>query len=187
MNALVAFVLFALASRPRIALAQETAAPRTIEEIVVTAQKKTESIQEVPMSISALTGDFLRSAAIDDVAEIARYTPNVYFQENGPAGSAIFIRGFGTPFALSTLDPGVSLVLDELSIPRDVYLSDPLFDLERFEILRGPQGTLFGKNTPAGLFNLTTKLPTQEWEGDISARIGGLDTHRIEAGVGGPL
>ena len=182
-------VVCGLASR---VLAQEAAATtpvpsRTIEEIVVTAQKKAESIQEVPMSISAITGDFLRSANIDDVAELVRYTPSVYFQENGPAGSAIFIRGFGTPFALSTLDPGVSLVLDELSIPRDVYLSDPLFDLERFEVLRGPQGTLFGKNTPAGLFNLTTKRPTRDWTADFSGRVGGLDSHRLEAAFGGPV
>jgi iron complex outermembrane recepter protein len=162
-------------------------ASRGIEEIVVTAQKKAENIQDVPISITALSGDFLKEAAIDDVNKLVHYTPNVYFQYNGPAGSAIFIRGFGTPFALSTLDPGVSLVLDELSIPRDIYMSDPLFDLERFEVLRGPQGTLFGKNTPAGLFNVTTARPTRDFTGTILTRIGGLDTHRFEAAVGGPL
>ena len=87
-------------------------AARTVEEIVVTAQKKAENIEQVPISITAVSGDFLRAAAIESVADLVRYTPSVYFQENGPAGSAIFIRGFGTPFALSTLDPGVSLVLD---------------------------------------------------------------------------
>ena len=167
--------------------AAETAPRRTIEEIVVSAQKKTESIQEVPISITALPGDFLKQAQIDDVAKLVHYTPNVYFQENGPAGSAIFIRGFGTPFALSTLDPGVSLVLDELSIPRDIYLSDPLYDLERFEVLRGPQGTLFGKNTPAGLFNVTSSRPTRDFTGDVSVRVGTLHEHRVEAAVGGPI
>src|SRR2546423_1710215 len=97
-----------VSAEPRV---PQNRSPREIEEIVVTAQKKAESIQEVPISITALSGDFLKEAAIDDVNKLVHYTPNVYFQYNGPAGSAIFIRGFGTPFALSTLDPGVSLVL----------------------------------------------------------------------------
>jgi iron complex outermembrane receptor protein len=186
----IAWAFAALACMTAAAAADETNAthaPRAIEEIVVTAQKKAENIQDVPISITALSGDFLKEAAVDDVNKLVHYTPNVYFQYNGPAGSAIFIRGFGTPFALSTLDPGVSLVLDELSIPRDIYLSDPLFDLDRFEVLRGPQGTLFGKNTPAGLFNVTTSRPTRELTGSITGRIGGLDTHRVEVAVGGPL
>ncbi len=145
--------------------------PRAIEEIVVTAQKREQSIEEVPISITALTGTFLKEAGIGGVHELVRHTPNVHFATS-PCCSTIFIRGFGSPFQAGAFDPTVSLVLDELSIPKDIYLSDPLYDIERFEVLRGPQGSLFGKNTPAGLFNVTTAGPTEEFTGTILGRLG---------------
>ena len=160
--------------------------PRSIEEIVVTAQKKEESIQDVPISITALEGSFLQEAGIDDFHELAEFTPNVRFTTNACC-TTVFIRGFGTPFAAGAFDPTVGLALDELSIAKEIYMSDPLFDIERFEVLRGPQGTLFGKNTPAGLFNVTTASPSDEFEGYVLGGVGGLGVHRLEAALGGPL
>ncbi len=162
------------------------AQPRAIEEIVVTARKKEESIQNVPISITALDGNFLKDAGIDDLHELAEFTPNVRFTTNACC-TTVFIRGFGTPFAAGAFDPTVGLALDELSIPKEIYLSDPLFDIERFEVLRGPQGTLFGKNTTAGLFNVVTGSPTREYSGYVLGGIGGLGAHRVEAAIGGPL
>ena len=161
------------------------AAPaRAVEEIVVTAQKKEQSIQEVPISITAIEGAFLKEAGIDELHKLAEFAPNVRFTTN-PCCTTVFVRGFGTPFAASAFDPAVGLALDELSIPREIYMSDPLFDIERIEVLRGPQGALFGKNTSAGLFNVVTAKPTRELTGYLSARVGTLDVHRVEGAVSG--
>ena len=166
--------------------AQIAPPPRTVEEIVVTAQKKEQSIQDVPISIHAFSGEFLKEAGIESIREVAEYTPNVRLTTNACC-TTVFIRGFGTNFGASIFDPTVGLALDELSIPKDIYMSDPLYDIERFEVLRGPQGTLFGKNTPAGLFNVTTGSPTDEFSGFVLGRAGDLGVHRFEAAFGGPL
>ena len=187
-------VVVCLALGARLALAQEAPeAPetpaisaRSIEEIVVTARKKQESIQDVPISITAFEGNFLQEAGIDDLHELAEFAPNVRFTTNACC-TTVFIRGFGTPFAAGAFDPTVGLALDELSIPKEIYMSDAFFDIQRFEVLRGPQGTLFGKNTSAGLFNVTTAGPTEEYSGYVLGGVGGLGTHRVEAAIGGPL
>jgi iron complex outermembrane receptor protein len=192
-----ALALAAMLAAP--GFAEETAAPsgsdaaapstppaRAIEEIVVTAQKKQESLQDVPISITVVDGKFLQDAGIDNLHELAEYTPNVRFTTNACC-TTVFVRGFGTPFAAGAFDPSVGLAIDDLSIPKEIYMSDPLFDLERFEVLRGPQGTLFGKNTSAGLFNVTTGGPTEEYTGFVLGKIGGLGVHRVEAAIGGPV
>jgi iron complex outermembrane recepter protein len=163
-----------------------TAAPaaRTVEEIIVTAQKKEQSLEEVPISITAIDGEFLKKAGIDDLHKLAEFAPNVRFTTN-PCCTTVFIRGFGNPFAAGAFDPAVGLAQDELSIPKEIYMSDPIYDVQRFEVLRGPQGTLFGKNTPAGLFNVVTARPTQELTGYVLGRVGDLDVHRVEAAVSG--
>jgi iron complex outermembrane receptor protein len=161
-----------------------TQGPRVIEEIIVTAQKKEQSLEDVPISITALDGDFLKKAGVDDLHKLAEYAPNVRFTTN-PCCTTVFIRGFGNPFAASAFDPAVGLAWDELSIPREIYMSDPLYDVERFEVLRGPQGTLFGKNTSAGLFNVVTTKPTKDLTGYLVARGGDLGVHRFEVAVGG--
>src|ERR1051326_8884490 len=155
-----------------------------IEEIIVTAQKKAEAIEQVPISITALDGDFLKSAQIDDLHKLAEYAPNVRFTTN-PCCTTVFIRGFGNPFAASAFDPAVGLAEDELSIPREIYMSDPLYDVERFEVLRGPQGTLFGKNTSAGLFNVVTARLTSDFTGYFIGRRGTLGVHRVEGALSG--
>src|SRR4029079_12046696 len=102
--------------------------------------------------------------------EAMRLVPNVYVPDSGAIGNVVIIRGFGTPFGVSAFDPAVGLVVDELPLNQDVYFSDPLFDIARFEVLRGPQGTLFGRNTSAGLFNVTTENPTDELDGYLIGR-----------------
>jgi iron complex outermembrane receptor protein len=165
---------------------EEPPRPRQVEEIVVTAQKKEQTVQDVPISMTALTGDFLQEAGVDDIHELAKFTPNVNFSTN-PCCPTIFIRGFGTPFNASSFDPTVGITIDEMSISQSVYFADPLYDIGRIEVLRGPQGTLFGKNTTGGLFNVTTAAPTREFTGLLVVRAGGLGVHRVEAAGGGPL
>src|ERR1041384_7639359 len=161
-----------------------TPASRTVEEIIVTAQKKEQSLEEVPISITAIDGEFLKKAGIDDLHKLAEFAPNVRFTTN-PCCTTVFIRGFGNPFAAGAFDPAVGLAQDELSIPKEIYMSDPIYDVQRFEVLRGPQGTLFGKNTPAGLFNVVTARPTQELTGYFIGRAGDLDVHRVEGAISG--
>ena len=154
--------------------ATEPPAPRTLEEIVVTAQRKEETLQDVPVSVTAVSGEFFKEAGIDNMHELAEYTPGVFVTTN-PCCVVAFVRCFGTPFAVSSLDPTVALVLDELLLPRDVYVTEPLYDVERFEVLRGPQGTLFGKNSPAGLFNVTSARPTKEQGSHVLTSMLGAD------------
>src|SRR5713226_4417231 len=100
-----------------------TAAPasRTVEEIIVTAQKKEQSLEEVPISITAIDGEFLKKAGIDDLHKLAEFATN-------PCCTTVFIRGFGNPCAAGAFDPAVGLALDELSIPKEIYMSDPIYD-----------------------------------------------------------
>ncbi len=159
---------------------------RGIEEIIVTAQRKEQSLKDVPISVSAFGGEFFKQAGIDNLHELAEFAPGVFVPTN-PCCMVVFVRGFGTPFAVSSFDPTVALVLDELLLPRDVYMTEPLYDLDRFEVLRGPQGALFGKNSPAGLFNVVTAKPSKELTGFLIGRIGTLGAHHVEAAIGGPL
>src|SRR5438067_12635393 len=94
---------------------------RAIEEIIVTAQKKEQSLQKVPISVSAFGGELFRDGGVDGLHELAERTPNVFFTSN-PCCMVVLIRGFGTPFALSSFDPTVALVLDELLMPREAYM-----------------------------------------------------------------
>ncbi len=159
---------------------------RTIEEIVVTAQKVEEDVVRVPISITVLDGERLRDAEIVRFHELAKYTPNVSLP-NGTCCGPVFIRGIGTPFGFTAFDPTVGLVLDELPINQNVYFSEPLYDVERVEVLRGPQGTLFGRNATAGLFNVTTASPTEELDGYLFGHVGGLETRGLEGAIGGPV
>ena len=161
-------------------------ARRTIEEIVVTAQKVEENVVRVPISITVLDGKRLRDAEIVRFHELVKFTPSVSLP-NGTCCGPVFVRGIGTPFGFTAFDPTVGLVLDELAINQNVYFSEPIFDVERVEVLHGPQGTLFGRNATAGVFNVTTASPTEELDGYVSGHVGGLDTRGIEGAIGGPV
>ncbi|HSW13484.1 MAG TPA: TonB-dependent receptor [Solimonas sp.] len=161
-------------------------AQRQIEEIIVTAQKTEQSIQDVPLSITAVNGDFMNEVGAVSIADVAAYIPNLKFSsDNDPALTQISIRGFGTSPLNSGFESSVGYVQDELFLGRAPYITDGMFDIERVEVLRGPQGTLFGKNTTAGVFNVLTKGPSEEFAADL--RLSGADPEerRIEAGVGG--
>ncbi|MBB3047220.1 outer membrane receptor protein involved in Fe transport [Litorivivens lipolytica] len=135
---------------------------RVLEEVIVTAQKTAQSLQDVPISVSAVTGDTLRQANISTLAELAVQLPNVNFASEGQQNNQVYIRGFGTNPFNPSFESSVGLVRDEVFYGRSAYFSEVPFDIERIEVLRGPQGTLFGKNTVAGVFNLTSRGVTEE-------------------------
>jgi iron complex outermembrane receptor protein len=134
----------------------------SIEEIVVTARKTQETLQSVPLSISAITGADIEKRPIDNLAGLGQSTPNFTFSEQAQAGrtaAVIYIRGVGQSDALATFDPAVGVYLDGVYMGRMQGLDMDMMDLARVEILRGPQGTLFGKNTDGGAVNIVTQQP----------------------------
>lgn len=159
---------------------------KTLEEIVVVAQKKAESIQDVPISISVIDDQFIEDWSISDLNTAVLYTPNVKIAD---AGFFILprIRGFGTDQNNKAFEPPAGVAIDGIPYTRLEYFTSALFDVERMEVYRGPQGTAFGKNTTAGVIHLITKSPTDEMTGFLDYQYGDFERRRIEAGVGGPL
>ena len=173
------------------AFAQETpASTDTLGEIIVTAQRRSENIQDVPISVSALEGERL-SAMFEgggDIQVLAARVPSLYAESsNGRLAPRFYIRGLGnSDFDLAASQP-VSIIVDEVVLENVILKSFPMFDLERVEVLRGPQGTLFGRNTPAGIVKFDTRKPTQEFSGDAALSYGELGSMSFEGAVGGGL
>lgn len=171
-----------------IAHADEAAAEEgKLETIEVTARKRTENAQEVPASISALQGeklDTFGSAGLDIRFMNARIPSLAVESSFGRTMPRFYIRGLGnTDFDLNASQP-VSLVYDEVVLENPILKGFPVFDLARVEVLRGPQGTLFGRNTPAGLIKFDSKKPTQELDGYVSVGYGSRQTFDVEGAVG---
>jgi outer membrane receptor protein involved in Fe transport len=137
-----------------------------IEEIVVTAQKREQSLQDVPISISVLSGNKLQEAGIDNLDDLAPYVPNFSKGESG-GGAILQMRGIGTGSNVG-FEQSVVMYMDDISLSRGPLARMPLMDLERVEVLRGPQNVLFGKNSIGGAISLVTAKPTDEVEGSVS-------------------
>src|SRR5882724_9625865 len=137
-----------------------------IEEIIVTAQKREQAEIDVPVAMSVLDDRFLGEQAIADLRDVSHYVPNVNIRTSAVLPD-IRIRGFGTSPVNSLFEQSVGLNVDGIPYTRKAYFQSALYDVERVEVLRGPQGTLFGKNTTAGLLNVVTKNPSDEYTGGI--------------------
>jgi iron complex outermembrane recepter protein len=152
-----------------------------IKEIVVTAQKRAENVQDVPIAISAFTADALSERAVTSVASISNIAPNVVLDAGTPfsGSSAVisaFIRGIGANDFAFNIDPGVGIYLDGVYLARSVGANQDLPDVERIEVLKGPQGTLFGRNTIGGAISIVTHDPGKEFrfKGDVTTGKFGL-------------
>ncbi|MEQ8692845.1 MAG: Plug domain-containing protein, partial [Pseudomonadales bacterium] len=137
------------------AYAQQDRTSALLEEVVVTARKREEGLQDAPIAISAFSGDTLEYRGVTNIGQLASYTPNLTFQNNpsfsGSSNSAaVYIRGVGQKEFLPTTEPGVGIYVDGVYIARSVGAILDLIDVAQVEILRGPQGTLFGRNTIGG-------------------------------------
>jgi iron complex outermembrane receptor protein len=146
-----------------------------IGEIVVTAQRRAENVQDVPIAISAFTAEALQERAVVDVAQLSNITPNVTLDAGTPfsGSSAVlsaFIRGIGANDFAFNIDPGVGVYLDGVYLARSVGANQDLSDVERIEVLKGPQGTLFGRNTIGGAISIVTHDPGDEFRfvGDVT-------------------
>lgn len=163
-----------------------------IEEITVTARKHEESLKDAPLSVTAVTSQMLDNRGAEQISAAADIAPNVNFSFGGTtsgSGSAavVYIRGVGQNDFTPSTDPGVGIYIDGVYLGRTIGSVLDILDIERMEVLRGPQGTLFGRNTIGGAISLITKSPGEKWEGRVRA-IGG-DDNRIEihGTVSGPL
>lgn len=150
-----------------------------LEEVIVTAQKRTENIQEVPISITAFSGEFLEENGIQRVSQVAHITPNFSIAgSTQPSNSRIQIRGIGAA-GNNAIESSVGVFIDGVYYPRPGSTIGLLQDISSFEVLRGPQGTLFGRNTVAGAMNITTRNPSQETEGAIELGYGAYDLYEV--------
>ena len=165
---------------------QETA----LEEIVVTAQKRSQNIQDVPISISVLSGQKLNSKFTggEDILAVASSAPGLYAESsNGRVAPRFYMRGLGNADFDSAASQPVSVVFDEVPMENVFLKSFPVFDIDRIEVIRGPQGTLFGRNTTAGIVKLDSRRPTEETEGYARFSAGEMGTFNAEAALGGTL
>lgn len=164
----------------------------TLEEVIVTAQKRAQSLQDTPIAVSAYTSAAIANKGIENIAELANFTPNLTFDTTSPigglsSGAAIFIRGIGnTDFSLTT-DPGVGTYVDGVYMSRSVGGVLDVLDVERIEVLRGPQGTLFGRNTIGGALNITSRKPSEEFSGDVELSLGNFNRRDFRASVDIPI
>ena len=156
----VAIAGFAATASP-IALAQQEAA---LEEIVVTARKVLESLQDVPIAVSAFSGEKMESLVLRDIREMEGFIPNMVIDavSVAPAGASLYVRGVGTQEVERSFDPAVGFVVDGVSLSFVNGSMANTFDIELMEVLRGPQGTLFGRNTTGGVVNIRHTSPTGE-------------------------
>ena len=176
----IAIVLSLVA--PAVGSAQSSA----IEEIVVTAQKREQSLQDVPISVTAFSGDMVDDFGFEDTRDIFYQTPNVDISQYSYYGS-ITIRGNPTLNNSLAGEGNVSLYFDEVYRPTAFYGGNEMLDVERVEVLRGPQGTLFGRNSTSGLVHFISRKPTEELEGYANLELGSYDTRILEAAISGPL
>jgi len=156
-----------------------------IEEVIVTAQKREQSLQDVPITMQAFTGDQIRERGISRASDVVMLAPNMSISQQNNANQSIAIRGIGTSDFFGAAPGSVGIYLDEVTMSSPFLTSVGLYDMERVEVLRGPQNTLFGRNTTGGAVNFISKRPAVggEMDGFIDVTYGRYDRIEVEAGA----
>lgn len=170
-------------------VATATGAAAQLEEVIVTATKRAENLQEIPVSVVALSATTLQEAGVENIEDVAQLVPSLTVNTNiNPFAAGVRIRGFGTQQNDPSLEASVAFILDGVYMGRSGMGMSDLTDVERIEVLQGPQGTLYGKNSNAGVVSVITKDPnTEENEGFVEATLGNYDNQRYVASSSGPL
>ena len=147
-----------------------------LEEIVVTARKREENLQDAPIAVSAFSGDALDFRGVTEIGKLDQFVPNLVLNESttysNVTNAAVYIRGIGQNDFTPVIDPGVGIYVDGVYLGRSVGAVLDIVDLERVEVLRGPQGTLFGRNTIGGAISLSSKKPDEEFGGKVDVKYG---------------
>lgn len=169
-------------------VATNTVFGSVLEEIMVTAQKREQSTQDVGIAISAFTGDQIQALGFTSTTDVVAMTPGVqYNQTTGDSGYSFSIRGVNQSDFADHQESPVAVYVDEVYISQNPATGFALFDIDRVEVLRGPQGTLFGRNATGGLLHFITKRPEEEFSAFVDVRAGSEETRRFEAAMGGAL
>ncbi len=185
-----AFVMAAAAGAATHAVpaqAQDVRADQTIEQVTVTARKRDETLIDVPISITAVTEDTMDRSGLRSVADIAPGVPGLNINSDSVGRAFVSIRGIGTALQAG-VQPGVGIFQDGIYAPATSYINNPTLDIERIEVLRGPQGTLYGKNTLGGAINIITRPPGDSFQGKVFGSYSeGNDTQELGGRIGGPI
>ncbi|WP_156458086.1 TonB-dependent receptor [Sphingomonas sp. Leaf412] len=156
-------------------------------DIVVTARQREERLQDVPIAVTAISGEAIKDQQLVLVKDVAAYTPGLNINSDSAGRAFVSIRGVGTTL-IDTVQPGVGIFIDGVYQPNTTYLMSPLVDVARVEVLRGPQGTLFGNNTLGGAINVITRQPGNDWEGRVDGSMAAGDNYASVSGsISGPI
>jgi iron complex outermembrane recepter protein len=177
---------------PAVAPAPEAAQDEEVSRgdvIIVTARRRQETAQEVPLAISVIRGDSIESTGNFNVVKLQQLAPTLQVYTSNPRNTSVNIRGLGVPFGLTSdgFEQGVGIYVDDVYNARVAAATFDFLDVEQVEVLRGPQGTLYGKNTTAGAINITTNQPTFDFEGRAEVTVGNLGFKQAKAAISGPL
>lgn len=167
--------------------AQQADPGSTLEEIVVTAQKREQSINDVGMSIAAVSGESLQARGIESAADLVKVVPGFSYTPTQFDMPVYTLRGVGYYESSLAANPAVSVYVDEVPLPYPAMVRGALLDLQRVEVLMGPQGTLFGQNATGGAINYIANKPTSTFEAGVTADYGRFNTVGLEGYVSGPL
>jgi iron complex outermembrane receptor protein len=168
--------------------APASGAGSTVEEVTVTARFRAESLSKVPVAVSVVSGADIAAKNLNNLQDLSEAVPTVEFRPGASnKDRTVFIRGLGTITTSPGVEPSVSTVLDGVALARPGQSTLDLVDVERLEVLRGPQGTLFGKNASAGVINIVSRAPTDTLSGYVDASYYSGDEYRLKATVSGPL
>lgn len=157
-----------------------------LEEVIVTAQRREQSLQEVPISIHAVSGLELNKQGFRTMEDLGQFSPSVEMNESLHEWS-VTIRGMGNDVAAMAVEQSAPIFVDGVHMGRPSMIKGAFMDVERVEVLTGPQPIYFGQNATAGAFSITTKKPTDEWEGDATAEFGNFGRINFKGGIGGPI
>jgi len=161
----------------------------TVGEVTVTARRRSETVQSVPLAISVIGADKVDATGAFNVGRLQQLTPTLQYYSSNPRNTAVNIRGLGVPFGLTSdgFEQGVGFYVDDVYNARVATATFDFLDVSRIEVLRGPQGTLYGKNTTAGAVNITTNQPTFDFEAKAEVSVGNLEFKQAKAAISGPI
>jgi len=187
-----AFAADALDAETQVAAADTQVAadnPRTVEEITVTARRREEDVQSVPIAIAVVSGEALEEKGVFNLNGLTQVQPTLQFFSTNPRNTFVNIRGLGAPFGLTNdgFEQGVGIYIDQVYYNRIASATLDFVDVQQIETLRGPQGTLYGKNTTAGAINITTRAPSFDFEGKAEVSLGNYGFKQGKASISGPL
>lgn len=166
-----------------------TDASDSSDEIIVTARRRTEGLQDIPIAVTVVSGEQIDNTGAFNVGRLQQLTPTLQFYSSNPRNTSVNIRGLGSPFGLTNdgIEQGVGIYVDDVYYSRVASATFDFLDVARIETLRGPQGTLYGKNTTAGAINITTRQPTFDFEARAEVTVGNLEFKQAKAAISGPI